>query len=114
VPRLIPLALKAKTPRKYFFRAVSQLAIHYRGSPLAVDGPHPPRRGPRAGDRLPDAPIVRDGQPGALQAAVAAPGWHLLLCGPTDPAVFDDAAAISGSLVTTHRLAAPGWSRRPL
>jgi hypothetical protein len=46
-------------------------------------GPNPPRRGPHAGDRLPDAPLASDGRPTTLHAATAAPGFHLLLCGPT-------------------------------
>ena len=40
------------------------------------------RRGPRAGDRLPDARTTRDGQGCWLGEALAAPGFHLLLCGP--------------------------------
>jgi hypothetical protein len=40
------------------------------------------RRGPRAGDRLPDARVTRDGQACWLGEALAAPGFHLLLCGP--------------------------------
>lgn len=83
-PNLIPLALKAKTGRGYFFRTVSQLGIRYRHSPLAVEGPDPPRHGPKAGDRLPDAPIVHNGRPSTLHAVVSPPRWHLLVCGPTD------------------------------
>src|SRR6266540_1150660 len=60
-PAVIPLALKLEAGRAYFFRTVSQLAIHYRHSPLSLDGPNPPRKGPKAGDRLPDGRIVRDG-----------------------------------------------------
>jgi len=51
---------------------------------LSVEGPDPPRRGPKAGDRLPDAPIVHNGQPSTLHAVLSPPRWHLLLCGPTD------------------------------
>jgi 2-polyprenyl-6-methoxyphenol hydroxylase-like FAD-dependent oxidoreductase len=83
-PSLIPLALKPKTGRRYAFRTVSQLGISYRHSPLSVDGPHPPRRGPRAGDRLPDANITHNGHSATLHSAMVGPGWHLLLCGPPD------------------------------
>jgi len=83
-PTLIPLALKTRTPRAYAFRTVSQLDIRYRHSRLSLDGPNPPRKGPKAGDRLPDASIVHDGRPTRLHQALAAAGWHLLLCGPPD------------------------------
>ncbi|HET6919212.1 MAG TPA: FAD-dependent monooxygenase, partial [Jiangellaceae bacterium] len=82
VPRLAPLALRVKPGRAYGFRTVSQLAIRYRNSPLSVEGTNAPRRGPRAGDRLPDAPITYDGRSCTLQRALAATGFHLLLCGP--------------------------------
>ena len=83
-PPLIPLALKAKTARRYAFRTVSELRIRYRNSPLSLNGPDSPRRGPMAGDRLPDATVVHDGRSSSLHDAVATPGWHLLLCGPID------------------------------
>jgi 2-polyprenyl-6-methoxyphenol hydroxylase-like FAD-dependent oxidoreductase len=83
-PMLIPLALKSRTGRRYAFRTASQLAIRYRHSPLSVDGPHPPRRGPRPGDRLPDADINHERHLTALHTALAGPGWQLLLCGPPD------------------------------
>ncbi|MCX4825263.1 hypothetical protein OG883_36480 [Streptomyces sp. NBC_01142] len=54
-----------------------QLAVNYRRSPATADDPHAPQRGPRAGDRLPDTS-------GDLHALTAAPGFHLLLCGPRD------------------------------
>src|ERR687897_3055749 len=66
VPRLVPLVLRFRTGRGYGFRTVAQLAIRYRRSPLSVEGPSPPRRGPRAGDRLPDAPVRRDGEADTL------------------------------------------------
>ncbi len=83
LPRLAPLALRFAPGRAAAFRALAQLAIGYRHSPAVTDGPDAPRRGPRAGDRLPDAPLARDGQATSLHAATAAPGYHLLLCGPT-------------------------------
>ncbi|HZN73383.1 MAG TPA: FAD-dependent monooxygenase, partial [Micromonosporaceae bacterium] len=60
-PALIPLMLRPRTVRGYAFRTVSQLAISYRGSPLSVNGPGSPGRGPKAGDRLPDVPIRHHG-----------------------------------------------------
>jgi len=108
-PALIPVAMRAKRGRAYAFRTVSQLGIRYRRSPLSLDGPHPIRRGPRAGDRLPDAPIVHDGQPGTLHAAIASPGWHLLLCGPAEAWPLGHIAELGGryaGLITMHRVGA--------
>jgi hypothetical protein len=86
---------------------VSQLAIRYRTSPLSADGPNAPRRGPKAGDRLPDAPLVHDGQNTTLHAATARPGWHLLLCGPTSAWPTPELARIGerhADLITVHHL----------
>ncbi|MFC8257165.1 FAD-dependent monooxygenase [Streptomyces sp. NPDC057291] len=76
-PRLAPLVLRLPGLRGAVFRTLSQLAIHYRKSPATTGGPYRPRRGPRAGDRLPDT--ARN-----LHALTAAPGYHVLLCGPSD------------------------------
>jgi 2-polyprenyl-6-methoxyphenol hydroxylase-like FAD-dependent oxidoreductase len=110
-PALIPLALKAKTGRAYLFRTVSELGIRYRRSPLSVNGANPPRTGPTAGDRLPDAEVVHDGQPSTLHKAVAAPEWHLLLCGPTGvwPQEIGQLGHRYGAgLLTVHHLTAQG------
>lgn len=108
-PALIPVALKARAGRAYAFRTVSQLGISYRRSPLSVDGPTGLRRGPRAGDRLPDAPIVREGQPSTIHQIVAVPGWHLLLCGPSAAWSAEDVAQLGdryAGQVTVHRVTA--------
>ena len=99
-PAVIPLLLGPKAVRRYAFRTVTQLAIRYRRSPLTSDGPHPPRHGPRAGDRLPDAQIVHNGLTTSLHALTRAPGWHLLLCGPSGawPAGF----VVEGPLTVHH------------
>jgi 2-polyprenyl-6-methoxyphenol hydroxylase-like FAD-dependent oxidoreductase len=105
-PRLLPLLLHFRTGRAYGFRTLSQLAISYRDSPAVQEGPHAPRAGPRAGDRLPDARIVRDGRESWLHEAVAAPAFHLLLCGPRTDWPADQVAAIQErhTLVAVHRL----------
>jgi 2-polyprenyl-6-methoxyphenol hydroxylase-like FAD-dependent oxidoreductase len=108
-PLIIPLVLKPKTGRAYAFRTVSQLAIRYRASPLSLDGPHPPRRGPRAGDRLPDAAVFHNGHTSSLHAVIASPGWHLLRCGPADVWPVDESVAMRdryGDLITVHHLSA--------
>ncbi|WP_406496011.1 hypothetical protein OHB06_37085 [Streptomyces sp. NBC_01604] len=65
-----------------------------------MDGSRPPRRGPRAGDRLPDLPS-------GLQARCAGPGYQVLLTGP--PHLWSDeriAPLLRGrdGLVGVHRL----------
>jgi 2-polyprenyl-6-methoxyphenol hydroxylase-like FAD-dependent oxidoreductase len=114
LPRLAPLVLRSSTGRAYGFRALAQLRIHYRTSPAVQEGEPAQKRGPKAGDRLPDARIVRDGQASWLQDAVAAPRFHLLLCGPVDDWGAEHLAALGeryGGVVAVHLLAreaAPG------
>ncbi|MET0843090.1 MAG: FAD-dependent monooxygenase, partial [Mycetocola sp.] len=106
-PLLVPLVLRLTAGRAYGFRTVSQLAIRYRRSPLSVEGPDAPRHGPRAGDRLPDAPITHNGRAVTLQRALAATGFHLLLCGPTafrPPAAAARLADRYAGLVAVHHL----------
>jgi 2-polyprenyl-6-methoxyphenol hydroxylase-like FAD-dependent oxidoreductase len=81
VPRVLPLALRFDRAVAYGFRTISQLNINYRHSPAAQEGHPTLRRGPRAGDRLPDARITRDGQECWLGEALVAPRFQLLLCG---------------------------------
>lgn len=113
-PRLAPLALHSRVGRAFAFRTISQLGIHYRGSPLAEEGRPELRAGPKAGDRLPDARIARDGEPCRLQEVLGAPTFHLLLCG--SPEGWSE-AQLSGlcdrfaGLLRAHKLcptAAPG------
>ncbi|HEX2298403.1 MAG TPA: FAD-dependent monooxygenase, partial [Pseudonocardiaceae bacterium] len=106
-PRVLPLALRVRAGRAYGLRTVSQLGIHYRGGALAEDGAGAPRRGPRAGDRLPDAEVWADGRVITLHRALAAPGFHLLLCGPADVWPADPAVPMAGP-VTVHRLTPDG------
>ena len=81
-PRVLPLALRFDRAVASGFRTVSQLNISYRSSPAVQEGRPKLRRGPRAGDRLPDARIAREGQACWLGEVLAAPSYHLLLCGP--------------------------------
>jgi 2-polyprenyl-6-methoxyphenol hydroxylase-like FAD-dependent oxidoreductase len=106
-PRLLPLLLRFRRGRSYAFRTLSQLAIKYRTSPAVEEGPQAPRTGPRAGDRLPDAPVLRDGRESWLHEALAAPAFHLLLCGAADDWPADQIAAMEeqhGALLAVHRL----------
>ncbi|MGC5022384.1 FAD-dependent monooxygenase [Micromonospora sp. DT47] len=106
-PALIPVVLAPRFVRAAAFRTVSELGIGYRRSPLSREGPHPPRTGPRAGDRLPDAPLPGSGNAGTLHRLTATPGWHLLLCGP--PAAWQDVATapLGRYPLTAHRLTEP-------
>jgi 2-polyprenyl-6-methoxyphenol hydroxylase-like FAD-dependent oxidoreductase len=114
MPRLAPLALRVTRARAYFFRILAQLRINYRSSPAVQEGEPPLSRGPKAGDRLPDARITRDGQTGWLQEALAAPRFHLLLCGPANAWQTEQLATLHAryrALMAVHRLtseAAPG------
>lgn len=107
VPRLLPFALRFRRARTAGLRTVSQLAIHYRHSRLSVGAVSPWTRGPRPGDRLPDAHITRDGEVGTLHGAVSDQGFHALLCGPVGvwraAAVAELAEQFAGVL-TVHYL----------
>jgi hypothetical protein len=81
-PRIAPLVLRFDALRARGFRTIAQLDIGYRHSPIVQEGTPVLRRGPCAGDRLPDARVVHDGQHRWLQDTLAVPGFHLLLCGP--------------------------------
>jgi 2-polyprenyl-6-methoxyphenol hydroxylase-like FAD-dependent oxidoreductase len=75
-------ALSSPRVRAFAFHFVSQLGIHYRKSPAVAEGEPRLSKGPRAGDRLPDAQVLRDGQRTYLQQVLGSPRMHLLLCGP--------------------------------
>jgi 2-polyprenyl-6-methoxyphenol hydroxylase-like FAD-dependent oxidoreductase len=113
-PRLAPLVLRLTRVRAYGFRTLSQLRVHYRRSRAVHEGQPALSRGPRAGDRLPDAHIVDHGRECWLQEALPTPTYHLLLCGPAESWNSDQLAALGEryrGLVVVHRLtreAAPG------
>jgi 2-polyprenyl-6-methoxyphenol hydroxylase-like FAD-dependent oxidoreductase len=107
VPRVLPVALRFRAGRRLAFRTVSQLGIRYRHSP-AVDASRRGRRGPRPGDRLPDARVQRGGVETWLQEALTAPAFHLLLCGPAevwDQAAVEDLRRRHEPLLVVRRLA---------
>jgi 2-polyprenyl-6-methoxyphenol hydroxylase-like FAD-dependent oxidoreductase len=112
--RLVPWILGAGRIRSSAFRFVSELAIHYRKSPAVAEGIPRLRRGPRAGDRLPDADVLRDGAPTTLQRALAEPRLSLLLCGAPrawDAARLRTLGAWSRDVLAIHHLSrepAPG------
>ncbi|HEX6049431.1 MAG TPA: FAD-dependent monooxygenase, partial [Gemmatimonadaceae bacterium] len=85
VPRVVPRVIGGGWLRTAAFRFVSELAIRYRKSPAVREGEPRLRRGPRAGDRLPDARLTIDGAETFLQRAAVAPRFTVLLCGRLQP-----------------------------
>jgi 2-polyprenyl-6-methoxyphenol hydroxylase-like FAD-dependent oxidoreductase len=107
-PELVRLALSSRRGRALAFRSLSQLAISYRQSPACQDGQPRLRTGARAGDRLPDAPVVPYGRPPTTLHRVLTPaGFHLLLSGSPDTWSAGDAGVgrLWRSRITVHRLA---------
>ena len=81
---IVAPALSRPRIRAFAFHFVSQLGIHYSNSSVVAEGEPRLRGGPRAGDRLPDARIQRQGESAYLQQELGSPHLHLLLCGPVD------------------------------
>jgi 2-polyprenyl-6-methoxyphenol hydroxylase-like FAD-dependent oxidoreductase len=84
VSRIVPWIFRSRWLKRLAFEFVSELGIHYRRSPAAGEGAPRLRRGPVAGDRMPDAPVEQNGTPTHLQRQVAGPRFTLLLCGAAD------------------------------
>ena len=82
VRRVVAPVLASPRARAFAFHFVSQLGIRYRKSPAVAEGEPRLSKGPHAGDRLPDARVLRDGQSAYLQQALSGPHLHVLLCGP--------------------------------
>ena len=83
------LLLRSRAVRRTGFRLISELGIHYRHSPLSVEGaPVEGGRGPRPGERFPQ-PGMEVTPVSSLAAAATGPGaapgpplFRMLLCGP--------------------------------
>jgi 2-polyprenyl-6-methoxyphenol hydroxylase-like FAD-dependent oxidoreductase len=86
-PRILPVLARVRPLRAAAYRRLADLDVTYRTSPAVHDTRGRLAPPPRAGDRLPDAPVgpAGPGGPGgpgeSLHQLVAAPGHHLLLCG---------------------------------
>jgi 2-polyprenyl-6-methoxyphenol hydroxylase-like FAD-dependent oxidoreductase len=80
VPHVIPLAIGGERLRTFAFRFVSEIGIAYRDSTLATEGEPALSHGPRAGERLPDAPVRVRGQESTLQREVVGACFTLLVC----------------------------------
>jgi len=104
-PRLVPLAVRSRPLRTAGLRMLTELDINYRNSPIVDTGSAVVLRGPKAGDRLPDAEVRRAGQPSTLHAELSGPGFPLLLCGPGWGGRRPREASPSGSSLSQHPLA---------
>jgi len=80
IPRIIPLAIGGERLRTYAFRFVSEIGIEYRDGPLATEGTPSLEEGPRAGERLPDAPVRVGGRATTLQRELVGPWFTVLVC----------------------------------
>jgi hypothetical protein len=87
-------------------RVVGGLVTRYRHSPVVRGGEPRLRRGPRPGDRLPDAPVLVDGDRQWLHQTLVPPGLHLLCCGEGrwDQPRLDRLARQYHDAVHVHRL----------
>jgi 2-polyprenyl-6-methoxyphenol hydroxylase-like FAD-dependent oxidoreductase len=106
-PLAVSMALRLAPLRRFGFRVIGQQWVRYPRGLAAVDGLPKLRRGPGAGHRLPDLPLLRDQAPCRLHEALATPGFHLLLCGPADRWDAQRLARFQqrhGRLVVVHRL----------
>jgi 2-polyprenyl-6-methoxyphenol hydroxylase-like FAD-dependent oxidoreductase len=99
---LVPVLLRRRRIVAEAMRLLARLDVSYAGSPVSASGDPPRRRGPRPGDRLPDAAARCGGREVRLHALTDAPGVHLLL----DRDARDP--GIRRPLVHVHRLDAPG------
>src|SRR5262249_21494759 len=95
VSRALPGILNSKRLGSFAFYFVSEFSIHYRKSSLVIEGEPRLRSGPRAGDRLPDFKLTRDGQSTYLQRELSGPSFHLLLCGRSEGWDADDTAELA-------------------
>lgn len=112
-----PVALPVVSGRAlpaWAFRFLGGLLIRYRRSPALAEGQPAPRRTVRAGDRLVNGPVIRDGVVVWLHQALRSPGFHLLLCGQVeefDPGAVAALRRSAGVPLGVHRLTrvpAPG------
>ena len=112
-PRLVPLAIGGERLRTFAFRFVSELGIEYRDGPLAVEGTPALDGGPRAGERLPDAPVRVNGRASTLQREVVGAFMTLLICGRVGAERAENdrgRGARLGDLLRVRRLVAPDVS----
>lgn len=96
----LPAVLRSRRPMAAVVRLLSQGWVHYRGSPLSVQGTVG-GPGPRPGDRLPDERVRCEGRRVDLHRLTARPGVHVLLAAH---APAPDGGLGEGPYVTVHRI----------
>jgi FAD binding domain/Aromatic-ring hydroxylase, C-terminal len=107
VVRILSGVVFSRWVRAHAFHIVSQLGIRYRKSPAVTECEPGFRAGPRAGDRLPDGRLTRNGRSTYLQQELAGPHLHLLLCGRPDawdPEQVAELTSRYGGLLRIHYL----------
>lgn len=82
LPMLAPLMARWRMIAELGFRAIAELDIGYHDSAIVKEGEPRLHRGPKAGDRLPDVRVKRNGRDCWLHEALRPLGFHLLLLGP--------------------------------
>jgi hypothetical protein len=90
---------------------VSELGIRYRKSPAVAEGEPRLCKGPRPGDRFPDAEVFANGRSTFLQQALAGPHLALLLCGDSrdwDALALDRLRERYGRVMATPYLSTTG------
>jgi 2-polyprenyl-6-methoxyphenol hydroxylase-like FAD-dependent oxidoreductase len=127
-PRIGAVILRSALLRRAGFRVLSELGLHYRHSPLSVEGRTAPIGGPRPGHRFPQPGMDAPGEPATstpvgttaapARSVVRPPVFRMLLCGAENWS--EDTVQAFGTewahLVTVERLPdAPGsrWSAAP-
>ena len=114
LPAVAPKAMAWDGLRSRLFRTMSQLNVNYRGSSMVEQGPSrlPAllSRGPRPGDRLPDADVIYQDRERRLQDLAVTAGFSVLLCGPGwpqgAPQQFQAALPQLAGLLTVRQLIA--------
>jgi 2-polyprenyl-6-methoxyphenol hydroxylase-like FAD-dependent oxidoreductase len=76
---LVPLLLRHRRMVGEALRVLARLDVGYPGSVVSPEGGPSRWRGPRPGERLPDADVSCGGRTQRLHALTARPGLHLLL-----------------------------------
>ena len=111
--RILAFAMGRERIRQLAFRTISQIGIHYRGSPLSQETAEPRRDAPVAGDRFPWLQLrLGPKQPAAdLFAQFDDTRFNLLLFGQTAPASIPGGAA---DLILTHVIPADPANDREL
>jgi 2-polyprenyl-6-methoxyphenol hydroxylase-like FAD-dependent oxidoreductase len=111
IPHVVPHVFDSHWLRQTAFSFVSELGIRYRKSPAVAEGEPRLRKGPRSGDRLPDAEVRVNGRSTYLQQALAGPHLALLLCGDSrhwDSRELDRLRERYGRVMAMHCLNASG------